>query len=231
MNVRRVACLATLVALAVSVPVWAAQQIVIHTFDQTGNAFSSQNDTNGMGNFATVYDNFTFNCNPCSPNGSLSWTGEYFNPSVQGTITGWTVTFWNDNAGQPGTMNFQFITATNANETFLGTFGGFLTYTYSVAGLNTQNLINGNQYWISVVPDLGFPPQWGWSTASNAFGPCNGCDGLAYQDFFGSRSALGNDLAFTLTIGNQTTTPEPGTLFLLGSGVLGLAGAIRRKLA
>jgi hypothetical protein len=31
---------------------------------------------------------------------------------------------------------------------------------------------------------------------------------------------------FTLT----TSTPEPGTLFMLGSGVLGLAGIVRRKL-
>jgi hypothetical protein len=233
MNIRKVALFATVFALAACVSAWAAPPcdgvvnlIYCQGFDGTGNAYSSQNDTNGLGNFATVYDNFTLplgNGNQWSID-SIHWVGEYFNPPNQGPITAWTVTIWNDNAGQPGTVNvFSYHQGTDG-ETFLGTFGGFPTYIYWF--FPPDWLVDANvQYWLSVVPDLGFPPQWGWSSGT-------GGDGISFQDFFGVRSQLAADMAFALD-GHQlggVTTPEPGTLIMLGTGVLGLAGAIRRKL-
>lgn len=193
---------------------------VVYTqaFDGTGNAYSSQNDTTGgNGNFATVYDNFSLGAN--TNINEVQWTGEYFNPPQQGNITAWTVTFYSDAAGQPGSALATFNIGGTGNETFLGNFAGFPTYTYDVAV--NFNATAGTQYWMSVVPDLGFPPQWGWSEGS-------GGDGVAYQDFFGSRTNLGVDMAFTLS-GSSVTTPEPGSMMLLGTGLLGLAGLVRRK--
>jgi hypothetical protein len=43
---------------------------------------------------------------------------------------------------------------------------------------------------------------------------------------FGSNYEPGVD-AFTITGG--TSTPEPGTLVMFGSGIIGLAGMLRRK--
>ena len=79
-------------------------------------------------------------------------------------------------------------------------------------------------YWASVVPDLGFPPQWGWGTSAQG-------DGLGYQCFFGTCGPVATDFAFAID-GHPVvgTTPEPGTLIMLGSGILGLAGTMRRKL-
>ncbi len=85
---------------------------------------------------------------------------------------------------------------------------------------NGYKLLPMTTYWLSVVPNLTFPPQWGW--AQGMMG-----DGLAYQDFFGARSPLAVDFAFNV---QGVPTPEPGSLILMGTGILGLAGMLRRKL-
>jgi hypothetical protein len=181
-------------------------------------AFSSQNDTNGLGVFAQVYDNFTLGST--TNLSSVEWIGSYFNPPVQGPITAWTVQFYSDNAGQPGSLLYSTNVAGTAGETFLGLDNvGDPTYIY---GLNVNfTAAAGTQYWLSVYPDLGFPPQWGWETGT-------GGDGISYQDFFGARTQLASDESFALFAG--TSTPEPSTLIMLGTGILGLAGTLRRKL-
>ena len=205
MNFRKLALFATVLALSVSA---FAVDHVLYTqpFDQTGNAYSSQNDTNGLGNFATVYDNFTINAGGDYAIHEVQFTGEYFNPPAQGPITAWTVTFYADAAGQPGAALNTTNVAGTGGETFLGNFGGFPTYTYDITGFKWDPM-SGTQYWLSVVPDLGFPPQWGWSTADSSHGPCDECDKIAWQDFFGVRSLLNVDMAFALERQGAQTCP------------------------
>jgi hypothetical protein len=182
-------------------------------------AFASQNDPNGFGNFATSYDNFSLNTSTNIT--QVQWVGSYFNPPNQAPITSWTLNFYADNGGVPGNSLYQTTVNGTANETFLqnDTLGD-PTYLYS---LNVNFAATaGTKYWLSVVPTLGFPPQWGWETSSQG-------DGSAYQCFFGTCGSVSSDLAFAL-FGGQTTVPEPGTLVMLGTGILGLAGVIRRKL-
>jgi PEP-CTERM motif len=218
---RSASVVSTFAALLILVaPVW-GQIIYTQPWNLTSNAYASQNDTISLGNFAAVYDQFTVS-GPIDIIG-VDWTGAYFNPPNQGPITGWSVGFYADNGGIPGVSLGSFYASGNGNETFLTTAGGYPFYSYSAT---TDFFVPSNAlYWLSVVPDLGYQPQWGWGASTT--GP-----GTGYQCFFGScyfLPAAGVNLAFDL-IGKPVPTPEPGTLVLLGSGFVGIAGLLRRKI-
>lgn len=197
-------------------------------YSQTTNMFganASQNDTNVNGNYATVYDNFVLGVN--STVTDVHWTGSYFNPGTQGTITAFTIAFYADTLGQPGGTLLSQTVAGTAGETAIGPdFFGNPTFTYSLILPTSFLATGGTTYWLSIVASSGFPPQWGWE-ASGAGG---GGDGKAYQDFFGTRTLLPGDFAFDLT-GEPTNAavPEPVSLTLLGSGLVGLIGRRMRQ--
>jgi|HubBroStandDraft_6_1064221.scaffolds.fasta_scaffold117487_1 hypothetical protein len=215
--------LLTVFALATSVAGFAqcgiANQIYCQPWDGGSNLFASQNDTNGLGNFATTYDNFKFT--QTWDVESFHWVGGYFNPPNQGPITAWTLTFYNDNGGIPGNPIATGTFAGNGAETFIANVNGFPIYSYSLT-FGSFDMAAGT-YWASVVPDLGFPPQWGWASGT-------GGDGAAYQCFFGACGPVAFDMAFAIDGTPVSVTPEPGTLIMLGTGILGLAGTLRRKI-
>ena len=217
MNRRKATLLAVLVTLALSVPAFADSVLYIQPFDQLGNGYASQNDTNGLGLFAQVFDNFTLGSD--SNINEIQFTGLYFNPPQQGPISAWNVQFYADANGQPGALLATKNINGTGNETFLANYGDYPVFTYDLPGLGFAATGN-TKYWLSVYPDLGFPPQWGWTSGT-------GGDGISYQNFGGTLSQLGVDMAFTL-IG--TSVPEPGTLLMMGTGMLGLVGVIRRRL-
>ncbi len=210
--------LAFLMAASVGVSllssVAAADLIYANSWDGTGNAYSSQNDTapGGFGNYATVYDSFTFT-GPTVVN-EIAWVGEYFN-GPDGAISSFTLSFYlDDGTGAPGAFAGSIATGNNANETFIGNAGGFDTFLYDASGFTVSG--GPGTYWMSVVADTPFPPQWGWSSSADG-------GGQAYQDFFGARGGLGTNMAFAMF---GTTTPEPASMAALGLGVVAL---IRRR--
>jgi hypothetical protein len=220
---RFVAFVASVVCCAATTVPARADILYSQPFDGSNVLNASQNDTNpdGFGNYAILYDNFTLATTARVTD--IHWTGGYFNPPQQGPITAFTVTFWADAAGQPGAALLVENIPGNANETFLVSLPDALLYTYSADLPTAFSAQGGTQYWVSIVPDLGFPPQWGWS-------PGTGGDGLSYQDFFGERSPLGVDMAFTLT-GTAATVPEPATLAVFGAAAIGAFGVRRRAKA
>jgi hypothetical protein len=66
-----------------------------------------------------------------------------------------------------------------------------------------------------------------WDENSGVGCPSSGCPSTAYENTLGSIPSE----SFTLTgITSSGTTPEPSSLALLASGVLGVAGVLRRRL-
>ncbi len=197
--------------MALSASAVQAATLFSQPFDSSGNVRASQNDTTGgNGNFATSYDDFSFAT--AGTVVDVSWVGGYFNPPAQGAITGWNISIWADNAGQPGVLLNTTAIAGTANETSLGNYGGNPFFSFSGSLGTAFAAAAGTTYWLSVVPDLGFPPQWGWGVGT-------GGNGNSYQDFFGTRTQLIEDFAFTLS--GTTAVPEPsqaatGALMLMG---------------
>jgi hypothetical protein len=139
-------------------------------YDQPTNSFGgffSQNDTTlgGLGNYATVYDNFTLGAT--NTIGLVSWVGSY-SPPPAGTMTGYTITFYSDAAGAPGGALYTTgDVAGNANETFLLT-DSFSNPTFTYSAPVNFTALAGTQYWMSIVADVADPPGWVWESGTGA---------------------------------------------------------------
>lgn len=188
-----------------------AQAAVLYTqaWDGTGNLYASQNDiSGGNGNFATSYDDFTITT--ASYLTGFEWVGGYFNGAIS-PISAFTVALYADNGGVPGAL-FAF-----------GSFGGneavIADPIYSYSASFADFLVGPGTYWVSFVPDIGFPPQWGWATS--ATGTNN-----AYQDFFGVGAPINVNLAFTV-LGRAVPEPASWAMMIAGFGLVG--AAMRRR--
>ncbi|GMV26383.1 MAG: hypothetical protein AMXMBFR58_24140 [Phycisphaerae bacterium] len=193
-----------------------ADLLYSNAWDQTGNAYSSQNDTATYGNFATAYAFFT--------TGGAQWNvtdihvvGEFFNPPEAAPIAGMTVKIFADAGNAPGALlSSTYVPAGSFIETSLGNVGGFPCFKYDMDV--TPTMVTGDA-WVSVVPDVAFPPQWGWATGVDA-NPSH----AAWQDFFGTPGRLPASLALDVT---GRVVPAPASLALLGIG--GLVAGRRRR--
>jgi hypothetical protein len=128
-----------------------------------------------------------------------------------------TVELLNDSSG-PGTV-LESWTASGLPSS--GTSSTTLQTLTSTGGIE---LVSGDTYWVAVLPGASNTDAvWNFNSAG-ATGTLYGTLGSGWVNE-GSKTTGAYEVLGT----SETVTPEPGTFALLGSGLLGLAGAMRRK--
>jgi hypothetical protein len=111
------------------------------------------------------------------------------------------------------------------------TFHGVTEYQVLVSGLNVT--LAPGRYWLAVYPDNTNGGGAGNDTTSgaNAVGTPPGNNGELFISHDGGVTFRGPYRFDTSAGVGGTATPEPSSLMMLGSGLLGVAGVIRRKLS
>ncbi len=135
---------------------------------------------------------------------------------------------WSFTAQQNGGTVFAAGTASGANltDTFLSTNQyGYNIDLITVSGLNVN--LNPGTYWLNLqnAQTPGGDAVF-WDENSGVGCQSAGCPSQA------SDSAVGTipSESFTINGGSGGSTPEPGSLALFGSGIVGTAGLLRRRL-
>jgi hypothetical protein len=160
----------------------------------------------------------------------ITWYGyfndEFYDPTDQ-MLAGFDILFFEDGAGLPNTTDFYSATIAGVSGTDTGeSYLDSKIYEWSTSLSTSAFIPNVDNYWVSIRATAG-EDLFAWSHSTELIG-----DNIVYR--------LANDDDWIYTTGyigrhTQSMTlegapiPEPTTVLLLGSGLLGLAGYGRRK--
>ncbi|HVU47502.1 MAG TPA: PEP-CTERM sorting domain-containing protein [Terracidiphilus sp.] len=138
-----------------------------------------------------------------------------------------TITWWLGTSAFAGDLGTGTVTNFTSDFMFSNSFG-YDIYEIHITGMNGGTLSAGNMYWLTLGnANDSFGEQFdGWDVTNGGLGGPAICNFMQGGVNWGDCGAGGE--AFTLYSKGQV--PEPGSLLLLGSGLLGLAGLLRRKM-
>jgi len=167
----------------------------------------------------------------------------YNSPDFSGSINIGSISFYDtlfNNGPNQGVanLNFQLYLATTAQSVPDGTIpnNAVLFGNYS---LNGGLFAFDSVLSFTGVPYLYDPTQGNLELILKTSGGSNPNSGVFTQfDFDSGKTGVfsrwcgvcGNGQGFGLVTGFETAVPEPGTLLMMGTGVVGVVGAIRRRL-
>ena|SRR5208283_3372973 len=163
-------------------------------------------------------------------------------------VTGFSFGVWEFSGDKLSSVDWSITSAENGGTVYgHGTAsGGQVTDTFissnqygydidkiTVTGLNGAT-VSGTSYWLNlqnaVVPS-GDPVFWDENSGKGCGG--NGCPSMASESSVGTIPGEAFTIGGGCGVGNNSpcgTTPEPSSIMLFGSGILGLAGVLRRRL-
>ncbi len=209
-----------------------------HAFASTTFVASGPIDGNDNAFFITGPDNANFL-------GSVQDISDGFTSADSGTPIALGFGMWVASGNAPTTISYEIgtdafgtelgsgtVALNNGNDQFLFTNGfGYDVYDITIP-VTSGAMTAGNAYWVSLsnANDSGNSGSAAWDIPNGGLGtPGIVCNFRQSGTNFGDCGVGGE--SFTLSGDRAPPTPEPSSIMLLGSGILGFAGVLRRKLS
>ena len=192
-------------------------------------------------------DNAFFVTGPQFPNelGSFQDISNGFVSLASGQVTGGTFGLWIAHGDVLSSFSLELGTTAFGTDLGHSSFAcsggcgsflfenafGFDVYSVNWGSSSFGSLTAGQEYWFSIsnATDVNNSGSEAWDIPNGGAGtPGITCNFRQSGTNFGDCGLAGE--TFSL-VGGGTSTPEPSSILLFGSGILGLAGVIRRKLS